>query len=365
MLFDTYPKTSMDEVFGRKAEYLELVDKIENNRKLFIITGPRRIGKTTFLYASLNELHKDYSIPYIVIDARAVFNVNAKAPHDIIAREIVNAVNRESKIRGIVSKIEGVSLSGFGVRLRDEKPTLPQVLQDLNESNELLILAFDEVQYLRFANDDFTKILAWIYDTLKNVVLILTGSQVGVLEKFLRLYDYKALLYGRYHVRIKLNRFNPSESLEFLEQGFKEYGMSIPSKELLSAIKSLDGVAGWLTHYGAYRVDGYNHEDAINEVINEASGYIEAEFAELDELSPRYRAMLKIVANITSTKETATWTEIKEALELQERTKIAKADIQRYLKKLVDYNFLEHVGYGEYKISDPVIKRVFQSRGGV
>jgi len=229
----------------------------------------------------------------------------------------------------------------------------------------LLVLAFDEVQYLRFANDDFTKILAWVYDTLKNIVLILTGSQVGVLEKFLRLYDYKAPLYGRYHVRIKLNRFNPSESLEFLERGFREYGMSVPPKELLSAIRSLDGVVGWLTHYGAYRVDGYGHEEAINEVINEASGYIESEFAELDELSPRYRAVLKIVANITSTKETATWTEIKEALEVQERREVARADVQRYLRKLVDYNFLEHVGYGEYRIPDPVIRRVFQSRSGV
>ncbi|WP_240922798.1 hypothetical protein [Thermococcus sp. Bubb.Bath] len=62
MLFDTQPKTSIDELFGRKAEYLSFIDAIEKEGRFFIITGSRRIGKTSFLYASLNELEKNYGI---------------------------------------------------------------------------------------------------------------------------------------------------------------------------------------------------------------------------------------------------------------------------------------------------------------
>ncbi|MFA4640232.1 hypothetical protein [Pyrococcus kukulkanii] len=58
MLFSVEPKTLIKDVFGRKAEFLDFLEKLENGRRLFVITGPRRIGKTSFLYASLNEIYR-------------------------------------------------------------------------------------------------------------------------------------------------------------------------------------------------------------------------------------------------------------------------------------------------------------------
>ena len=358
MLFSIEPKTSIDEVFGRKAEFLEFLDRLEKGRRLFIITGPRRIGKTTFLYAALNELNRMEGVPYIVIDAREVASVNMRNPQKVIARELLKL--SEGKLSRIISKFEGVSIKGYGVKVRPSEKNLPEILKELDERYERLIIAFDEAQYLRFAQVDFTILLAWIYDNLRHIHLILTGSQVGVLEKFLRFGDYNAPLYGRYHVRIKLNRFNPSESLEFLERGFAEYGMDVSSRELLSAVKTLDGVPGWLTHYGAYRVDGSSHWDAIEAVLEEAKGYIEAEFKELDELSPRYRTVMEVVATITGVEERARRKDILNALKLREGKDIDGKEIRKYLRNLIDYGFLEHTGYGEYYIPDPVVKRVFQ-----
>ncbi|ACJ17330.1 Hypothetical protein TON_1840 [Thermococcus onnurineus NA1] len=131
-------------------------------------------------------------------------------------------------------------------------------------------------------------------------------------------------------------------------------------KDILSAIKALDGVPGWLTHYGASRIDGKTHWDAIHDVLTEAEGYIRSEFEELDRASPRYRRIMEIVASITSRKDSASWTEIKNALELREGKEIDDKNINLLLKKLVNYGFLEHVGR-EYSIPDPVIKRIFQT----
>lgn len=358
MLFSVEPKTSIKDVFGRKAEFLEFVEKLENGRRLFVITGPRRIGKTTFLYATLNELYRMRKVPYIIVDARKAASMNMYNPAKVIARDLeLLSGGRFSKM---TSRIESISVRGYGIRLRSKPSELTEALEEINERYELAVIAFDEAQYLRFSRSDFTLLLSWVYDALQNVAVMLTGSQVGLLEKFLRFGDYGAPLYGRYHVRIKLPRFNPSESLEFLERGFEEYGMDVPSKELLSAVKTLDGVPGWLTHYGAYRVDGSSHWDAIEAVLEEAKGYIEAEFKELDELSPRYRAIMEIVATITRSQPTARRKDILNALSLREGRRIDNKDMRRYLGNLVDYGFLEHTGYGEYYIPDPVVKRVFQ-----
>ncbi|NJE31309.1 ATP-binding protein [Thermococcus sp. 18S1] len=357
MLFDVRPKIRMEEVYGREAEYLEFMDKLRKGRNLFVIVGPRRIGKTSFLFASLNELYSTEEIPHVVIDARKVYSINSKYPERVMAEELYLA--RKGQIGRAIAKIEGISVKGFGVRVRRRSASLPDELITLNNAYDRVIVAFDEAQYLRFANTDFTTLLAWAYDNLRNVVIVLTGSQVGVLDKFLRFKDYGAPLYGRYHVRLTLPRFNPSESLGFLKRGFEEAEMNVPSQELLATIKALDGVPGWLTHYGAYRIDGNSHERALELVLEEAKGYVMSEFKELERASPRYRLIMETVANRVGDEGSVSWSEIKNALHIRLRKPVSDSELANYLKRLIDYGFLEQVGTGDYRIPDPVIKRVF------
>lgn len=357
MLFDVRPKVRMEEVYGREAEYLEFADKLRKGRNLFVIVGPRRIGKTSFLFASLNELYSTEGIPHIVIDARMVYSINSKYPERVIAKELHFA--RKGQIGRVIAKIEGISIKGFEVRIGKRNVSLPDELSALEGAHERVIVAFDEAQYLRFANTDFTTLLAWAYDNLRNVVIVLTGSQVGVLDKFLRFRDYEAPLYGRYHVRIALPRFNPSESLGFLKRGFEEVGMDVSPHELLATIRALDGVPGWLTHYGAYRIDGNSHEGALDLVLEEAKGYVMSEFRELERASPRYRLIMETVAKGMGGEGSVSWSEIKNALHIRLRKQVSDSELANYLKRLIDYGFLEQVGTGDYRIPDPVIKRVF------
>lgn len=146
MLFDTQPKTSIDELFGRKAEYLSFIDAIEKGRKFFIITGPRRIGKTSFLYASLNELEREYGIPYAVIDARAATVLNSRYPQKVIAERLYKAIMRKGFIGGVISRIRGIKFGGLGVDFLEEKFDIIDVLSAINEANDMAVIAFDEAQ---------------------------------------------------------------------------------------------------------------------------------------------------------------------------------------------------------------------------
>jgi len=352
MLFDVRPKTSIRELFGRKAEYLIFRDAVRKGRNFILITGPRRIGKTSFLYASLNELAGD-EISHIVIDTRAATSLNSKYPQKVIAEQVYKALLGRNVVGTVLSKVRGVKLGPVELDLGD-KPDLVEVFSLLNRAGNPVIVAFDEAQYLRFSNEDLTRFFAWVLDALQNIVLVFTGSQVGVLENFLKLYDGSSPLFGRYEVRIRLPRFNPSESLEFLERGFGEVGKPVDDEELLSTIRTLDGIPGWLVHYGASRVDGLTHEEAVERVLEKAMAYVASEFRELTKLSPRYGLVMKAVAELSEGFGHARFDEIKEKVGVDDKS------LRNYINRLIDYGFLESAGHGKYRIPDPVMYRVFQ-----
>jgi len=352
LLFDVRPKTSIRELFGRKAEYLVFRDAVRRGRNFILITGPRRIGKTSFLYASLNELAKD-GIPHIVIDTRAATSLNSRYPQRVIAEGVYKALLGRGVVGSVLSKVRGVKLGPLELNLGD-RPDLVEVFSLLNQAGSPVIVAFDEAQYLRFSNEDLTRFFAWVLDALQNVVLVFTGSQVGVLENFLRLYDGSSPLFGRYEVRIRLPRFNPSESLEFLERGFEEAGRNADDEELLSTIRTLDGIPGWLVHYGASRIDGLTHEEAIERVLEKAMAYVMSEFRELSKLSPRYELVMKAVAELSEGIGHAKFEEIRETVGVDDKS------LRNYINRLIDYGFLEPAGHGKYRIPDPVMYRVFR-----
>ncbi|WP_297508243.1 hypothetical protein [Thermococcus sp.] len=51
------------------------------------------------------------------------------------------------------------------------------------------VWVFDEAQYLRYSNYDYTALLASLNDGYENITVILTGSEVQILEEFLEFND--------------------------------------------------------------------------------------------------------------------------------------------------------------------------------
>jgi len=90
MLFDVHPKTSITELFGRRAEYLSFIEAV-------------------------NELEKEYGIPYAVVDARAATSINSKYPQRVIAERLYKALVSKGFVGGVVSKIKGIKIGGIGI----------------------------------------------------------------------------------------------------------------------------------------------------------------------------------------------------------------------------------------------------------
>ena len=80
MYFSLEPKVKREDLYDREEELKELEDALSNNR-IILITGIRRIGKTSLLRVFLEEKKKE-SNPFVFIDCRSftkgnIINKNA------------------------------------------------------------------------------------------------------------------------------------------------------------------------------------------------------------------------------------------------------------------------------------------------
>jgi len=235
----------------------------------------------------------------------------------------------------------------------DREVSLHEVLERIDSSGRFVI-AIDEAQYLRFSNSRYPELIAWAVDELQNVSFVLTGSEVGLLEDFLKLHDPESPLFGRAHVEVRLNRFERYQSVDFLESGFAEIGMDVPREEIEGAVDELDGIVGWLTLYGYNRYLGLPHGTALKSLKEDARRLILAEFSKLTSLSHRYELAMRAVAN-----GKRRWKEIKETVELLEGKRIDDKNFSNVLNNLVRYGYLEKTVNG-YLIPDPLVEQTFR-----
>ncbi|MFP3240645.1 MAG: ATP-binding protein, partial [Caldivirga sp.] len=59
MLFDERPKARREDLFDRVKEVSEVIDAIDKGRPIIVLSGIRRIGKTSVLLVALNEVNVD------------------------------------------------------------------------------------------------------------------------------------------------------------------------------------------------------------------------------------------------------------------------------------------------------------------
>ncbi|MEM4189527.1 MAG: ATP-binding protein [Candidatus Caldarchaeum sp.] len=64
--FSPGPKTHRREFYDREKELSQLLDALKGKDKLIVVTGIRRIGKTSLIRVALEES----KLPYIYLDLR-------------------------------------------------------------------------------------------------------------------------------------------------------------------------------------------------------------------------------------------------------------------------------------------------------
>jgi len=315
-LFDPRPKSHLNEFFDREEELNEFIRSV-NTSPLTLVLGLRRYGKTSLILTGLNSI----KAKYLYIDCRMLPSgmIGVSDFTQLLAMALNRFTRRYRSLRSalfrLLEGVSGVHVGAFGiaVNLRRFQPSnLMELFESLNELDERVILVIDEAQELRrMARYRADQLLAYIYDNFRNLRLVLSGSQIGLLHRLLRLDDSTAPLYGRAYAEIRLRRLSNELSREFLKKGFEEQGLSPPEDFMDYVVDSVDGVIGWLTYIG-FKVSilkSFSRE-AVDEVLEEAFKIVLEELENFLSLRPmarrRYVEALRAIALL----DEASWSNI-------------------------------------------------------
>jgi AAA+ ATPase superfamily predicted ATPase len=348
LLFSTGPKDSIKDLFDREFE----VEKLKNslNERMILVLGLRRIGKSSLVLSTLNSLN----INYIYIDVRKVYDdISKKVYGEKLYEETYLSLlklSRKERVKDILRKA-GLTLE-YPIKLKfpieEIRSNIIRIFEALNELGKTIIV-FDEAQYLRYSTIGLKPILAHVYDYMKGITMIFTGSEVGLLYDFMGVDDPNSELYGRYYVTIELKPLSREKSKEFLREGFKELRINVDESILERAVLELDGIIGWLVYFGKLYLE--RGIDALDEVKALGAKMVKKELEEAFSRSPYYLYIMKAIATLGK----ARWKNIVSYIELQVGKRVTNATISRDLKNLIKMGFIEKEG-NEYKITDPIVK---------
>ncbi|MGC9069213.1 MAG: AAA family ATPase [Thermoprotei archaeon] len=351
MYFSPEPKYRREDLFDREKELNEL-DRIFNvGSKIVLVTGIRRIGKTSLVSVYLNERKKTFALA----DLRGSSN-SFQALYEMFS-EIINQIDKKEMIRTLLSKISGVQIGEFGISLswkRGQRVELVKLIDAIDEIGKEVMIAIDEAQKLRGALSNlFLEILAHCYDYCKNVKFVLTGSEAGLLHSLLRINDPESPLYGRFLPELRLFPFSRDESKKFLSEGLKQYKIPFNENLIELAFEYLDGIVGWLNELGLRCVlKGEINEEIIREVFNSA---VKLQISEISHYSPNYSLILEAIG-----KGYNTWSEMKKYISMKFKRTLLDSELFRYINnlKMRDYIYEQD---NEYYIGDPILRKYFSS----
>ncbi len=345
MLFDLRPKDRREEIFDREREFRELEKSVERY-PLTLLLGIRRVGKSSILRAYLNEN------PGILIDCRELYAESGHITKEDLIRELQL---KGTILQRLLSKFK-ISLDLKFLRLEPKEASLREIFRELNEIGEKtgkFVIAFDEAQYLRFygsrGGKELLALFAHAYDSLPNLRIILTGSEVGLLHDFLGIDDYESPLYGRIAGEVYVEPFTPDVSKEFLKTGFREAGVEVSGDIVNRAVETLDGIPGWLVLFGVEYLRSGDFEEAIERTLETARGLILGELKELERRAPRYVEILRGIALGYNR-----WSLLRDYLKVK-GMRTPEPRLYELLKNLMKMGWITKKNE-TYQLTDPLIK---------
>lgn len=241
MYFDPRPKEKRADLFGRDQELKKFSDALGYS-PILVIAGPRRTGKTSLMNVALDEAGQ----PFVTIDFRGLSYNPSRAD---LLRKFESGFSGVKKkwwdsLVGVLKGVKGVSVAGSGINFSwattnhvDLAELFDRVDGWAAEGGLRFLAAFDEIQIIR-GDKEIPRLFAHVADVNRNVTLVLTGSEVGLLFDFLGFQDPKSPLYGRHCTEITTGRFSKSASMKFLTDGFEQIGVEAPESTLQYAVRS-------------------------------------------------------------------------------------------------------------------------------
>jgi AAA+ ATPase superfamily predicted ATPase len=375
--FELGPKTTRKGFFDFEEESAHFNKALREGARLVLIRGLRRTGKTSLLITGLEES----SLPHLIIDARSItrgFTVSrqslisavGQAQDSFLRRNkawVQDFLQAAKSLRGVVLREEGpiVRLAWGPSKEAADLTAFFGALGDVAEKRHTrMVIAFDEAQELKKLTDyDVRGMLANIYDHVRGLQIVLTGSQFGLLQDFVGLEQPTSALYGRSHELISTRRLEGPEAERFLQLGFAQAGVRVPREIVDEAVRRSGGIIGWLALFGHEICKSSTMDSALTRVNETASQVISSELNDFLQIRPgkakaRYQTLLSKVARSGP----CGWTELKRALEEREGTRIADSILANLISNLVKASFFEVTKEKGYQIADPMIAEVMKGR---
>jgi AAA+ ATPase superfamily predicted ATPase len=358
MFFDTKPKVKRSDLYDRN-DCLESLKKLDS--PITILSGKRRIGKTSLLKVFLNEIDS----PTIYLDFRVFFS-NGYSPkkfYEMFFSSLTSISKKYKSIVNFLSSFEKIEI--FGVKLELSRsqtlPNINDIFSALNKwaqkRSEKLIIVFDGVQNLRLFKKrygiDFLNLFAFIYDNLYNLEIILSSSQPLILKSFLSVEKKSSPLFGRYVKEIELKPLTKSQSIDFLKKGFEEFNVKPKDTFLIKAYESLGGVIGWLAYFGRFAIDRKDYtQNSIDAVVDTVLDSAKQDILNVKKLSNGYFKILYLVSVGNNT--------ISQLRNMLKDEYSNTGSLLRAIKKL------QHMGYlvkdsDKYELSDKILKMAIKS----
>lgn len=341
MYFDLEPKRRREDFYDYEDLLASFQDSVRSY-KITLVTGLRRYGKTSLILTGLNEMKANY----VFVDCGLLGDrPTLRGFIELLANEMY----RNSTLRQLLGRLSFIEVGAFGVRVR-AKAGVKGGLINLVENLNGMVLVLDEAQILRNTNYRFDQLLAYMYDHA-DVKVVLSGSEVGLLYRFLRLNDPESPLYGRAVREVRIRPLDRERAMDFLRIGFSQVNMAIDDTLLERAVDELDGVVGWLTLFG---YEHYRRGKTLDNVVEEAAQLAAVEVNHALEVHgaarPRFVAVLEAIMLGNST-----WSSIRRYVNAK-LGPINDTALASILRNLVDMGLVGKVN-DEYFINDPMVKR--------
>lgn len=366
------PKDDIESLYDREEEQSKLVSYVEQKSPLILITGFRRVGKTSLLKTIL----KAYSEYNILIDLRDLGNSSYITKKDIsnlfqssIQSFLDKHQTKKEKITSLLRSVRGVTFpTGAGIQFDftgQNELDLPGLFGKLDqwagENKTQIVIAVDEAQEFRKSKHiDMARIFASVYDNCRNIILVLTGSEIGVLYDFLALEDADSPLFGRTKKEIEINPLTQEQGIEFLKVGLEQQGLKKIDEDVLShAVDELGGIVGWLNDFGLTCLEHKKVEKKfIVDTKKTGSVLARAEYKKFLKgrvASERYNQIMK---NLSI--KPLTWTDLKKGLEIDLDESIDDRNFSSLLETLQKSGFIQE-SEKLYSIIDPLLQYSFEN----
>ncbi len=330
MYFNIGPKERLEDFFNYEEEYRQIIDAVKRGERIIAIQGVRRVGKTSLMNILFNSLD----------------GINIWADGRIIGESkdllqiLTEGVRRGGGVFGVIKSI-GLSIGGLEV-----VGEVPFSEQDVRKVKKIHLF-IDEAQY--GDEKEIAKALSYLYDRFPNLTVVVSGSEVRLMETVLAFNDPSHPLFGRRIEVVTMRRLPYNKSKEFLFLGFGQLGVSVSEREVEKAVERLDGLIGWLTLYGYERAIA-ERGDALERVEEMALRLVGEEinnFLKNKKNKPLYISILKYAHR-------RSWKELL-SLVRDELGRVNATSFSRALKELTLYSFLER-HEGRYIHADPMVR---------